>query len=292
MTSGQPHNRPSCKAGEANYVTDGGRNWAEPAIDPASGYALYRQVREDLVRLIEGGELSPGEALPPERELCDRYGVSRPTLRQATQDLVRGGLLVVRRGVGTFVAQPRVRQQLGSVLGFTDKMAREGRRASTRVLERSIHRSSDLDGSVGAELQLDGDARVLRLVRLRLADDIAVMVETMHISPDRFPGIDELDFERISLYRALRERYGVNITQLRETLEPVALSEADAKLLGARQRSPSIQAAITSFDEAGRPVEHTISRVRGDSSQYFIEVGDGTTANRVQLRQPQLEVSL
>lgn len=266
--------------------------WAESNIDPNSGYALHRQVKQDLARRIDAGELAPGEALPPERVLCEHYGVSRPTLRQATQDLVREGLLVVRRGVGTFVAEPRVRQQLGSVLGFTEKMARESRRAATRVLERSVHRSSELDASIGAELQIPGDAAVLRVVRLRLADDIPVMVETMHISPLRFAGIEDLDLEKTSLYLALRERFGVEISHLRETLEPVLLSAADAKLLRARGRSPSIQATITSFDQAGRPVEHTISRVRGDSSQYYIEVGDGKSASRVQLRQPQLEVSL
>jgi GntR family transcriptional regulator len=224
--------------------------------------------------------------------LCERYGVSRPTLRQATQDLVREGLLVVRRGVGTFVTQSRVRQQLGSVLGFTEKMAREGRHASTRVLERSLHRAADLEPSIAKELELEPTASVLRVVRLRLADGIPVMVETMHISPERFPGIDDLDLESVSLYQALRERHHVRIAQLRETLEPVLLSDADAKLLGARGRSASIQATITSFDGSARPVEHTISRVRGDSSQYYIEVGNGRSAGRVQLRQPQLEMSL
>jgi GntR family transcriptional regulator len=262
------------------------------ALDPVGGLALYRQIKEDLASRIESGELPAGEALPSERELCERYGVSRPTLRQATQDLVRDGLLVVRRGVGTFVAQARVRQQLGSVLGFTEKMAREGRRASTRVLERGVHPAAALDPSVANELQLEPQASVLRVVRLRLADGIPVMVETMHISPDRFPGIDDLDLESASLYQALRERHGVEIVQLRETLEPVLLSGEEAKLLGARGRSASIQATITSFDKARRPIEHTTSRVRGDSSSYYIEVGDGRSAGRVQLRQPQLEMSL
>ena len=269
-----------------------GTPWAELAIDPQSGIALYRQIKQDLMRRIEQGELRPGDALPPEADLCAKYGVSRPTVRQATQDLIRDGVLVVRRGVGTFVAQPRVRQQLGSVLGFTDKMASQGRQASTRVLERSIHRADELDPAIATELQLDGASRILRVVRLRLADKIPVMVETMHISLARFPGIEKLDLEKASLYQALRDRYKVQIVQLRETLEPVVLSAEEAKLLGARGRRPSIQAAITSFDGKGVPVEHTISRVRGDSSQYYIEVGDGKSASRVRLRQPQLEVSV
>jgi GntR family transcriptional regulator len=118
------------------------------------------------------------------------------------------------------------------------------------------------------------------------------MVETMHISTNRFPGIQDLDLESSSLYQALRERYGVQIVRLREALEPVLLNRVDAKLLGTQKGSPSIQATITSFDTRGQPVEHTISRVRGDSSQYYIEVGDGKSASRVHLRQPQLEVSL
>jgi len=266
--------------------------WGKPAIDPDGGFALYRQIKQDLTGRIERGELSPGDALPSERELCERYGVSRPTIRQATQDLVREGLLVVRRGVGTFVAEPRIRQQLGTVLGFTEKMTKDGRRPSTKVLDRSVQRALELPPTVQTELKLEPEAQVLRVVRLRLADDIPVMIETTHISPQRFPGIDQLDLEAVSLYQALRERYHVQIAQLREALEPVLLSDADARLLKARPRSASIQATITSFDRAGRPVEHTISRVRGDSGQYYIEVGDGRSASRVQLRQPQLEVSL
>lgn len=270
-------------------MTEDAERWA---VTPEGGLALYRQVKDDLRRRIESGELAPGQALPSERELCERYGVSRPTLRQATQDLVRDGLLVVRRGVGTFVTQPRVRQQLGSVLGFTEKMAREGRHASTQVLEHHVVPAKELEPSVAFELQLAAEAPVLRVVRRRLADGVPVMVETMHISPERFPGIEDLDLESVSLYEALRERYGVDITRLRETLEPVLLTLTDAKLLDTRVRSASIQAAITSFDRTGRPVEHTVCRVRGDSSQYYIEVAEGASANRIQLRQPQLDVSL
>ena len=273
-------------------MTSPGGRWPEAAVGPEGGVALYRQIKRDLAARIEQGELRPGESLPSEAELSDRYGVSRPTLRQATQDLIRDGLLVVRRGVGTFVAQPKVRQQLGSVLGFTDKMASQGRKASTRVLERTLHRPPELDAAVASELQLKADAVVLRVVRLRLADEIPVMVETMHISTNRFPGIQDLDLETSSLYQALRERYGIQIVRLREALEPVLLNRIDAKLLGTKAGSPSIQATITSFDLKGQPIEHTISRVRGDSSQYYIEVGDGKSASRVRLRQPQLEVSL
>lgn len=266
--------------------------WTKPDIDQDGGIALYRQIKQDLALRIQKGDLRPGEALPSEAELGEHYGVSRPTVRQATQDLIREGQLVIRRGVGTFVAPQRVRQQLGSFLGFTDKMVSQGRRAATRVLERGTHRAGKLDAAIASELQVESDSSVLRVIRLRLADDIPVMVETMHISLDRFPGIQKIDLERVSLYQVLRDSYGVRIVQLRETLEPVILSATEAKLLGTGRRTPSIQAAITSFDSKRQPIEHTISRVRGDASQYYIEVGGGKSASRVRLRQPQLEVSL
>jgi DNA-binding GntR family transcriptional regulator len=265
-----------------------------PGIDPDIPYALHYQIRLDLLRRIESGELARGTAIPSERELCDRYGVSRPTVRQATQELVKAHVLERRRGLGTFVAQPKIRQQLGGALGFTERMKREGRRPSTQLLTHRTFQARALDESVGAALALGPSDAVLQVVRKRLADDIPILLETVHVPAGRFPGIETVDFERESLYEVLRERYSVDIRNLRETLEPVLLTEHEAELLDTRSRRASIRATITSFDRSGRPVEHTISVVRGDASQYYIELSDGEDAGsgRTHLRQPQLEIKL
>jgi GntR family transcriptional regulator len=264
------------------------------AVDPDIPFALHYQIRLDLLRRIQDGELPPGAALPSERELCARYGVSRPTVRQATQELVKTGVLERRRGLGTFVAQPKVRQQLGGVLGFTERMKREGRRPSNRLLTHRTCRADELDDAVGAALALEPSDRVLQIVRKRLADDVPILLETVHLPASRFPGIESVDFEQESLYQTLRERYGVYLGNLRETLEPVLLSEREAELLDTRSKRASIRATITSFDRSGSPVEHTTSVVRGDASQYYIELGDGQEAgsSRMHLRQPQFEVKL
>lgn len=262
-------------------------------VDPTSPLSLYYQIRQDLIRRIEGGDLAPGAVLPSERELCEVYGVSRPTVRQATQELVLEGVLVRRRGLGTFVAQPKVRQRLGAMIGFTEKMQREGREPSTRVLEHAVRRVDEVGDAIGAELRLDGGASVLRVVRLRLADGMPILLETLHLPIGRFPGLDRVDLGSESLYRTLRDNYGVEISHLRETLEPVLLSAPVAELLDTKSRRASIQATITSYDQKGEPVEHTTSLVRGDASQYYVEVGstDGGGNGRVQLRQPHLDVS-
>jgi GntR family transcriptional regulator len=254
---------------------------------------LYYQIKQQLKRSIEAGELPPGAALPSERELCERYGVSRPTVRQATQDLINEGLLERRRGIGTYVAQPRIQHRLGSVLGFSERMLRDGRQPSTQLIERAVISGAAVGADVTGALQIAATAAVLRLVRLRFADGEPVLLETVHLPLGRFAGLDQVDLAHESLYGTLRERYGCEIRTLRETLEPVLLGESDAELLDTEAGRPAMLTHITTYDQTGQAVEHTFSLVRGDRCQYYIEfnVGEDKTSGSAHLRQTQLEVS-
>lgn len=258
----------------------------------AGPLSLYYQIKQQVRHSIESGELPPGTPLPSERELCELYGVSRPTVRQAMQELLNEGLLERRRGVGTYVAQPRVRQRLGSVQGFSERMEREGRRPSTRLIEKSVLPAAEAGDNLPEDLQIPPAAQMLRLVRLRLADDEPILLETVHLPLERFPGLETADLENESLYRALRERYGVEIRYLSETLEPVLPSEREAELLQARADRPAMLASIATYDQGRRPVEHTLSLGRGDRCQYYIEFGAGERDGdaTAHLRQTQLEV--
>jgi GntR family transcriptional regulator len=263
-------------------------------LDPTLPLALYYQIRTDLLRRLESGEFAPGTSLPSERELCDYYEVSRPTVRQALQELVNDRVLERKRGIGTFVAAPKVRQQLGRVLGFTEKMESEGRKPSTEVIRHELRAARHLVDLTATELQLGPDDLVLEIVRKRLADGIPILLETVHLPANRFQGIETVDFEKASLYETLREGYGVVMTHLRETLEPVLLTPGEARLLGAPKHRVSIRALITTYDQSRIPVEHTRSIVRGDASQYYVEVGEPVEGGngQLRLRQPQLDVSL
>jgi len=268
------------------------REWGD-RIDQASGVSLYYQIKQDLERRITLGELGPGVALPSEQELCDVYGVSRPTVRQATQELVNEHLLERRRGLGTFVAHSGVGQELGGLRGFTEKMELQGRLPGTRVLEHRMLRATKLDDDAAAQLALGPRARVLRVVRVRLADGVPILLETLTVPVDRFPGIEEVDLERESFYGTLRNRYAVVISYLRETLEPVLLTEQEAHVLETTPDEASIRTTITTCDHAGQPIEHTRSVVRGDASHYVIEVGReaSSTRSRLLLRQPHLDIA-
>jgi GntR family transcriptional regulator len=263
-------------------------------LNSASPVPLYHQIVQEMKQRIERGELAPGMPLPSERELCDQYGVSRPTVRQATQELINEGLLERRRGVGTYVAQPKIQHQLGSVLGFSERMQREGRQPSARVLEHMICAAADVNDEIRTQLGLALHTRVLRLVRLRLADDEPLLIETVHLPLDRFPGLDQVNFGTRSLYRTLRESFGVEITQLRETLEPVVLKPSDALLLDTEAGRPAMLTRITTYDQTGQVLECTFSLARADRCQYYIEfnVGERPHAGAAHLRQTQFEISL
>jgi len=276
----------------SNPAAGGPADW-RASIDSSSGVALYYQIKQDLTGRILSGELAPDTSLPSEQELCEAYGVSRPTVRQATQELVAERLLERRRGLGTFIAHPTVRQELGGLRGFTEKMELAGRVPATRVIEHRVARARDLDDETRRHLELQAKDLVLRVVRLRLADGVPVLLETLSVPCERFPGIADIDLEQASFYTTLRKDYGVVISYLRESLEPVLLSKEDAQALGAKAREASIRATLTTYDHEGQPIEFTRSLVRGDASHYEIEVRrDPESAhNRMLLRQPQLDVT-
>ena len=99
---------------------------------------LYYQLAEQIREQIESQELVPGSQLPSERDLADRYGISRMTARQALTYLVRQGRLMVRPGIGTFVAEPKLTHNTLHLLGFTEEMLAHGQAPSSRVLEQAL----------------------------------------------------------------------------------------------------------------------------------------------------------
>src|ERR1700747_3734510 len=105
-------------------------------VDLHSPLPLYAQVESILATGIVGGTFPSGSQLPNEDELIERYAVSRTTIRQTIQNLMRRGLVEIRRGKGTFVLQPKITQELTELSGFVEDMQSLGRHASARLLDK------------------------------------------------------------------------------------------------------------------------------------------------------------
>jgi GntR family transcriptional regulator len=183
----------------------------------------YQVIATDLAGKIRGGELAPGSALPPQRELSQAYGVTLVTLRQALRQLEDDGLLSQQPGRGTFVAEPRAAYRLHSLRGFAEDLRAQGQTVSTQILGQALRRPpawiSGFHGPAG---------RFLRLERLRL---IAGRPAVHQLSWIRGDDLAETDLSGTSLYAALAER-GIVVHRASETVQPGVLDSAAAELLG------------------------------------------------------------
>src|SRR5256885_17236720 len=133
------------------------------------------EARARVLDLIE--RLSVGQAIPSERQLSAELGVSRLTVRAALDDLVREGLLVRRRGSGTFVSEPKIAQEL-TMTSFTEDMRRRGMVPGSRTLELRV---SPAGARLGRVLHVSPSEPVLAVKRLRLADGEPMAIETLHV---------------------------------------------------------------------------------------------------------------
>jgi GntR family transcriptional regulator len=234
-----------------------------------SAIPLANQVKENLREAIENRHLLPDEALPPERELGIFYGVDRATIRQALDEMVQEGLLRRMRGVGTFVAQPKVVQVFPTLLGFSARMRQGGHITLNRVLVQEVEQARS---SVARRLHIPEGAPLMRLARLRIVDNEPLMIETSFLSLDRFPDLLGDDFTVRSLYDVLAARYGLHVFELDQTLEPVSMTDYEAELLDSAPGKPAMLMEVLALAGENDPFEFSKSIVRGDKCQYYFRM--------------------
>jgi GntR family transcriptional regulator len=239
------------------------------AVDNQSMTPLYHQIKQNLRDLIQGEVLKGGQLLPSERQLSECYAVNRLTVRQAVGELVREGMLRRERGVGTFVASPKLTQTLQRVVGFSERVRAAGHVPSSRVLSFEV--IPELS-SVTRRLALPESAAVYKLVRLRCSDEEPVMLETAYLSQEQFPGLDAIDFTHVSLYDTLAKQFNCWIVEAEESLEPVIMTDYEIQVLGAQPNTPGMLVEVVSANQHGRVVEVGKSIVRGDKSRYLFQI--------------------
>lgn len=231
-------------------------------LDDRSSSPLYLQLQRVLRSAIERQVLSPDEALPPERDLADAYGVSRVTVRKALDGLVHARLLTRRRGAGTFVAA-RVEKNFATISSFTEDMLSRGRQPHSEWISRS-------EGTVIPEealaFGLGPGTPVYRLIRIRYADGVSMALEHATVPKD---SLQSLEAVGESLYDALGTARPVRVLQ---RLRAVLFTPEQAELLGIEPGSPGLEIERRGFAADGRTVEFTKSYYRGDAYDFVAEL--------------------
>jgi GntR family transcriptional regulator len=233
-----------------------------PVPDGPASAPKYQSIHDALLVIIEG--LPAGSAMPTERELCQTYGVSRATVRQALGQLEIEQRIYRRQGKGTFVANAKIEQRL-ELMSHTEGMRASGISPSSKLIDvRRVAAGAD----VGARLDLSATAEVLRIERLRLADGDPIAIEVVFLSAQRFDGITAELSDSASLYQLLSSNYGVELASAEETIEAVVAEGREAGLLRCAPGMPLLMLSRRTLDTTGQPIEFVRSFYRGDRYRF------------------------
>jgi GntR family transcriptional regulator len=231
---------------------------------------LYYQLKTVLIEQIKGGALKAHDKLPAEDELALYYGVSKATVRQALGELVVIGLVRREQGRGTFVAEPKIELGPRDLTSFTQEMNGNGLRPSSTVLKQQV---IEAEGEVAERLKLAKGSDVLELKRLRLAQGEPMGIQTAYVALNLTPELPKENFESVSLYEILEQRYGIVASHARELHYAVLLDRQDAKLLKVPAGSPGLAGERITFLRVDEPFELVYSVMRGDRYRIKLELG-------------------
>jgi GntR family transcriptional regulator len=234
-------------------------------VDRSSSVPLYRQLEQILRRELAHA----GPQGLTEIGLTERFGVSRYTVRQALDVLRREGLIDRQKKRGTFpVSAPLIQQPLEGIYSFGRSMSGLGLAPDSRVLSL---RTIQPDESLSGKLELASPAvRLVELARLRSAAGEPMVLETIWLPEGLVPGIQHVDLTG-SVYDALRDLYGLEMTSAQESIRPVVLDTRRGRLLELPKGAPAFFVERVSYVEE-QPVEVRHSLIRGDRYLYSVRL--------------------
>lgn len=235
--------------------------------DPLDSTPLYRQLACYMRKAISDGRWVPGKLIPSENTISTESGISRTTVRLAFRELFVEGLIIRRRGLGTFVNEPRIQRNLNNLYSFTEDMLKAEKKPSSRVLVRKIMQA---DAELAHSLSVPESTRVFCTKRVRLADGRPMLVETTFVPYALCKGIEAENLESASLYALLAEKYGTEPFRATETYEAVLVTEQDAAILDVRPGTPAFLITRTGYLKDGTVFEYTESVTPGSRCRFEI----------------------
>ena len=233
-------------------------------IDKSIPIPLYYQLKEILLGYIRKSDM--GTMLPTEEQLCERYNISRPTVRQAIRELEISGYLYRVKGKGTFVSEPKINQDvLTSLEDFEDRMKKLGFPVTIKKLELKEKMS---EGKISTSLNIPDGTPVLMLRRLIYANSVPMVLSLNYLPKDKISDISESLIENNSLYDLITKHYGYRVVKMHKSMEAKMVSDYEAELLEVKKKSPVQLVETISYLEDGTAVEYSMERYRADKNKF------------------------
>ena len=243
---------------------------------------LYTRIQEYIADLISSGKLAPEEKIQSEREFSEDLGVSRMTVRRALTDLVNEGLLERRHGSGTYVSRPKVTYDAREMVNYVQAMQKRNVATGSQLIEFgeivASRRLAEL-------LELEIGNPIYRVIVLRLANRVPVILERSFFPCVRCPKLEDWDLEKSSIIDLLTTIYKIKPGKISQTVEAVPASDPITGQLRVEDGFPLLMLSRTIYNaELGKPIMFSQDYLRSDyarihSDVYLDEIALPTNSN-------------
>ncbi len=232
-------------------------------LDRQSLTPLYLQLKTLLASQIADGLLKPGDPLPSEREFCEKFGISRTTVREALRELRLQGLIRTLPGRGAFVAPPQLDLTVKiSLAGFTGDVSHQGMTPSSRLLKAELATSPP--PAILEVLALQPGDEIVRVERLRLVNDVPLALHTVYLNHRLCPQILQHNLAQESVFQLLRDEYGLKLARATEQVHAALASEQEMYLLNLDYPAAVLRAERTTFLDTDDVIEFSLASYCGE----------------------------
>jgi GntR family transcriptional regulator len=230
-----------------------------------NGLPAYQRIQGAIRKRIDAGQLRPGDAVASERDLAKIHQVSLMTARHALASLEREGIVERRRGIGTFVAAPRI--HFNKLMSYTEQMSSRSLTAGSKVLFAKI---LDNENEAAARLSLPPTTQIIKLERLRHAAGEPFALETCYLNAAEFPGLLDAPIGRESLFGILERNYKVELGYADEEVDATAADPRIAEILAIPRRDSLLRIRQVIYSTKGRAIMYVLGFYRSDRHNLVI----------------------
>lgn len=238
-------------------------------MNRGNGVAIWRQIQQTLEEDIARGVYKPGERLPNEADLAERFKVNRHTLRRAVGALQESGAVRIEQGRGTYVQEAMVDYAVGRRTRFTENILRMQRHPGGHTL-RSL--SLPADSEVAGGLSLSAGDRVFLIERVGVVDERPVSIATHYFPQARFPGMLEEYEKTDSITRALAAQGVDDYFRKTSRIGAAMPGSDDARHLQQPHNQPVLTVESVNVDAQGEPIEYSLSRFSALRVNLLVEL--------------------
>ncbi|MGV8050214.1 MAG: GntR family transcriptional regulator [Anaerolineaceae bacterium] len=239
-------------------------------IDYDSQIPYYIQIKEKLKQQIKNGSLKNGDLLPGESTLCQYFSVSRTVVRQALTELDQEGLVIRKRGRGTFISEPETIEKLtGNLIGFYHEMKFRGHNPYSQIINQEIIIA---DQAIARNLSILPGDKVIRLKRLRLIENDPIVLTDTYLPYRLVPGLEKIELSKVSLYDVLEKEFGLIVKRGHRIIGATVADSTQAKLFQTNAGQPLIVINNITYLEDDTPVEYYYGLYRGDRNIFEVEM--------------------